>query len=49
MRPLANLRQRWTRRVVEDGGVLPTPAVALVARRERFDVGVVISDRKSVV
>jgi phosphoglucosamine mutase len=28
---------------VEDGGVLPTPAVALLVRRERFDLGVVVS------
>lgn len=28
---------------VTDGGVLPTPAVALLARRERFGVGVVVS------
>jgi phosphoglucosamine mutase len=28
---------------VEDGGVLPTPAVAMVTRRERFDLGVVVS------
>jgi phosphoglucosamine mutase len=28
---------------VTDGGVLPTPAVALLVRRERFDVGVVVS------
>lgn len=28
---------------VEDGGVLPTPAVALLVRRERYDLGVVVS------
>jgi phosphoglucosamine mutase len=28
---------------VEDAGVLPTPAVALIVRRERFDLGVVVS------
>jgi phosphoglucosamine mutase len=28
---------------VEDGGVLPTPAVALLVRRDRFDLGVVVS------
>jgi phosphoglucosamine mutase len=28
---------------VEDGGVLPTPAVALLVRHARFDVGVVVS------
>jgi len=28
---------------VEDGGVLPTPAVAMLARRGRFDLGVVVS------
>ena len=28
---------------VEDGGMLPTPAVALLVRRERLDMGVVVS------
>jgi phosphoglucosamine mutase len=28
---------------VHDGGVLPTPAVALLGRRRRYDVGVVVS------
>ncbi len=28
---------------VEDGGVLPTPAVAMLVRRGRFDLGVVVS------
>jgi phosphoglucosamine mutase len=28
---------------VVDGGVLPTPAVALLTRRERFDLGLVVS------
>ena len=28
---------------VHDGGVLPTPAVALLARRRKYDVGVVVS------
>jgi phosphoglucosamine mutase len=28
---------------VEDGGVLPTPAVALLVRRRRFDLGVAVS------
>ena len=28
---------------VDDGGVLPTPAVALLARRRSYDVGVVVS------
>ena len=28
---------------VVDGGVLPTPAVAMLARRRRFDMGVVVS------
>jgi phosphoglucosamine mutase len=28
---------------VDDGGVLPTPAVALLVRQDRFDLGVVVS------